>query len=227
MDSLFSKLVKCHLFEGVSSDELHHLFSTIHYKIKCFKENEIIFSSHQIADTIGIILSGAVDVQKLFPCGKVVTIARRTSFNLIADAAVFSKSKYYPAIISTCKPCEIVLIPKEQMLKLFTMNLNIMSNFLESVSNNTLVLNQKVELLALNAIAEKIAFYVISESENNNISPITLPFSKKTWAEYMNISRTSLSRELRQLENAGILSFDKRKIWIRNMDKLKKLLERN
>ncbi|MCD5407374.1 MAG: helix-turn-helix domain-containing protein [Desulfotomaculum sp.] len=53
---------------------------------------------------------------------------------------------------------------------------------------------------------------------------IQLPFSKTAWAEYMNVSRTSLARELRQMSQDGLLSFDKKVIAVQNARKLKELL---
>jgi len=41
----------------------------------------------------------------------------------------------------------------------------------------------------------------------------------------MNVSRTSLSRELRKLEIDGVISFNKRKIKINDMESLKKILD--
>lgn len=78
------------------------------------------------------------------------------------------------------------------------------------------------------SIQEKIAGYLVhdiqykNKSENSNI--VTLPFSKKAWAEYMNVSRTSLSRELRKLETEEILSFEKRTIIVKDMERLGKII---
>jgi CRP-like cAMP-binding protein len=154
-----------------------------------------------------------------------VTINRRASIDLIADASMFSKTKYYPATISTCSPSNILFMHKNELLKLFSVDQNILYNFLESVSNRTLALNYKIEILSLNYIQERIAHFLIREYENNNNSSvITLPFSKKTLAEHLNVSRPSLSRELKQLEAEGLISFNKQSIKIRDLEGLKKLL---
>lgn len=63
----------------------------------------------------------------------------------------------------------------------------------------------------------------MNEKIKNDV--LTLSFSKKAWAEHMNVSRTSLSRELRKLEIDGVISFNKRKIKINDMESLKKILD--
>lgn len=41
---------------------------------------------------------------------------------------------------------------------------------------------------------------------------IILPFTKTAWAEYLNVSRTSLSRELKSMELDGIIKVNGNKI---------------
>ncbi|AFS77434.1 cyclic nucleotide-binding protein [Gottschalkia acidurici 9a] len=217
-------LKECSLFKGQALSHIEHLLGSINYRVEHFKENEIVFSYEKIADTIGIILSGSIDVQKIFPCGKVVTVTTRTAPDLIANASMFSKIEYYPSNISACSPSDILLIHKNELLKLFLIDKRIMINFLESVSNRILELNKKIEILSLNSIKEKIAFFLINECEKNNSNKITLSFSKKSWSEHMNVSRSSLSRELRDLSDKGILTFDKRTIIIKDLEELNLIL---
>lgn len=224
MNHLFVKLQQCCLFKNKSSYEIEDLLSHIPYKISSYTENEVLFSPVQTADRIGIILSGSVDIQKLFPSGKIVIIERKKSLDLIAACSIFSKIDFYPDAVSVSKPSTILFITKKDLLHLFDLDKDFMLNYLESVSNATLILRHKIGILSLNSIQEKIAGYLIYNSKICNSHSVTLPFSKKAWAEYMNISRTSLSRELKALEVKGILSFEGRKIIIHNMGKLEEIM---
>lgn len=53
---------------------------------------------------------------------------------------------------------------------------------------------------------------------------ISIPFSKITWAEYLNVSRTSLSRELKILHAQEVISMKGNKIRILQIDMLESLL---
>lgn len=223
MNKKLSILKRSVLFKDKDPDEIETLLISISFRIESFAENDVIFSPVQNADKMGIILSGAVDVQKLFPTGKVVIIERKKNADMIAEA-IFSRLDYYSDTIVACKPCEILLITKNDLLKLFEFDSNILLNYLEHVSNSTLVLKNKIGILSLDSIRSKIAGYLIYDYKMNSSHVISLPFSKKEWAEYMDVSRTSLSRELRGLELEGILSFDKRTIKIKDMDGLEKIL---
>lgn len=224
MEQLLLTLQQSILFHKKSPPEIAELLAKLHYRIRDFKENEIIFSTSQPADTLGIILAGSVDVKKDFLSGKVVTVTTRKPGDLLADAAMFAKAKYYPGTLFAAKPSKIFLLHRNELLRLFTLDQTTMLNFLCSVSNRMLALNQKIEILSLSSIQSKIAHFLITESEALGSSVISLPFSKKAWAEHLNVSRTSLSRELRQLELANLLTFHNRIIRINQPAKLKELL---
>ena len=145
MDKKLPVLKKCVLFNGKELDEIETLLIGISCRIESFAENDVIFSPVQNADKMGIILSGSVDVQKLFPTGKVVIIERKTNADMIAEASMFSRLDYYSDTIVACRPCEVLLITKNDLLRLFELDNTILLNFLEHVSNSTLVLKIKLE----------------------------------------------------------------------------------
>ncbi len=228
MDKIQQVLQKCTLFKNKNTEDIERLLSSISCKIESYKENETIFSPVQVADRIGIVLSGAVDIQKLFPNGKIVIIERKKIADVIGEASIFSKYEYYPDNVCACKTSKILFIFKSDLLRLFSSDNGFMLNFLETTSTSTLMMKHKIGILSLDSIQEKIAGYLIHtiqyENTSNSKNTVILPFSKKAWAEYMNVSRTSLSRELRKLENEGIISFVKRTIKVRDINRLGKIV---
>ena len=213
MDKLLPLLENCALFKNKSTATIERLLSGIDHKTESFEESRTVFSTVQSAKKIGVILSGSVDIQKIFPNGKIVIIERKKSPDIIGEAGIFSKYEYYPDNIITCKPSKMLFISKNDLLHLFAADHEFMLNFLELLSDSMMMLKHKIGILSLDSIQEKIAGYLIHDiqhwNKSNNSNAITLPFSKKAWAEYMNVSRTSLSRELRTLETQGIISFKK------------------
>lgn len=226
VNDIYLALQKSYLFKNKSIGEIEQLISNISYKIVNFEKNELIFTPNKTADTMAIIISGSVETQKFFPCGKVIVLSKKTKYDLIAEPSIFAEIKYYPATACVTEPSKILFIHKNQLLKLFTIDSEIMQNFLESVSNSMVKLKQQITILSLNTIQERIICYLVYAYENTNSTSITLPFSKKTWSKYMNVSRTSLSRELRKLEENNIISFKKRTIEIIDLQKLNKLYAR-
>ncbi|MDU4960777.1 MAG: Crp/Fnr family transcriptional regulator [Sporomusaceae bacterium] len=224
MENYAALLQRSYLFKNKRLGEIQLLLRQIHYRVQDFSENELIFTAGQPASTLGIILSGRVAVQKIFPTGKIMTVSSRGNFDLLADATLFAQTSVYPATLCAAAASRIFLLPKPELLKLFAIDQTIMLNFLCSVSNRIFMLNDKIELLSLSSIQAKIAHYLISASESSGSAVVRLPFSKKAWAEHLNVSRTSLSRELRQMATSGLISFSQRRIVINDSNGLQQIL---
>jgi CRP-like cAMP-binding protein len=220
MDSMFQLLNRCSLFNHLSVEETATLLRDIAFSIRCYKKNEVIFSPLHPADTLGVILEGSIDAQKIFASGKVITVSRRFPCDLIADAPIFASISYYPSTVTACENSRIWLVNKTELLKLFTRDNRLMVKFLESVSNRALALNSLIEILSLNSVPAKIAYFLTLEHKNQNSNTITLRFPKKSLAEQINVSRPTLSRELKKMQLGGIISCHKRTIKIHSLEKL-------
>jgi len=220
LDSMIRLLNKCCLFSHLSVAEIEGLLRDVASSIRCYKKNEVIFSPHYPADTLGIILKGSIDAQKIFASGKVITVSRRFPYDLIADVSVFANINYYPSTVLACENSHIWLINKANLLKLFARDHRIMVKFLETVSNRALALNNVIEILSLNSVPAKIAYFLTMEQKKQKNSTITLKFPKKSLAEQINVSRPTLSRELKKMQLMGIISCHKRTIKIHSLEKL-------
>lgn len=223
MSSSIRLLNHCVLFSHLSKEDIEEMLSDIVYTIRLYKKNEVVFSPHHFTDTLGIVLDGSVEVQKIFASGKVVTVNRRLPYDLIADASLFADINHYPSTITACENTQIFLINKSSLLQLFSKDQNIMANFLKAVSNRVLALNKTIDILSLNSVPAKIAYFLITEHRKQKSLTIKLEFTKKSLAEHLNVSRPTLSRELKNLQTKGMISFVKRRIEIHNLEKLEEL----
>ncbi|MEW6541105.1 MAG: Crp/Fnr family transcriptional regulator [Bacillota bacterium] len=226
MDSTIRLLNSCSLFSHLSVDELESLLKDVASSVKCYKKNEVIFSPLYPADTLGVILKGSIDAQKIFVSGKVITVSKRFPCDLIADASIFANTNYYPSTVTACENSHIWLINKTNLLKLFAKDNRIMAKFLESVSNRALALTSMIEILSMKSISAKIAYFLTMEQKKQKSSTIVLRFTKTSWAEQMDVSRPALSREIKKMQHKGIISCHKRIIEIHSLEKLADLFSR-
>ena len=207
MKNLIKNLKKSVLFKNKSSKELEDLFNSIDYKIINLDKNEKVFDVFSFTNSIGLVLFGELTVEKILPCGKLIVLFHKGCGEIFGEVAVFSKAKEYPCRVVALNKCSVMLFTRDDFFKILTLDNDILNNFLYLISSKAYYLNSKVESLSLNSAKQKIAHSIIKDfniTENN--SYIKLPFSKKTWADNLNISRPSLYRELTSLCNDGIIN---------------------
>ena len=222
----YSVLEKSTLFSGVPAKELRDDLEAVPHHIQCYDKGEIVFHLMEDANRIGVVLEGRVQAQKPFPNGSQINVSIRNPGELIGPAAVFSRSQKYPCDVVSLEPVTIMMFRREDILLLLQKNLRVMKNFMSELATATFMLQQRLELLSYSGIAQKAAFYLLIHSRQSGKNVIRIPDSVSNWAMIMNVSRSSLHRELKKLEAEGIISYDPPTIEIHDPERLQSVLSK-
>jgi CRP-like cAMP-binding protein len=224
MSDFDKRLGECKLFKNFTEKEIINLLKNIKYKITSFSKNETIALEGYPLKNIGIILEGNIEVQKNFPSGKTVTISQMSAGNIFGEVAIFSKMNKYPSTIISINNSKVFFISKSDVINLCSTNKVFLNSFMELLSNKILMLNKKLKNLSYQTIREKIASYLIDEYKNQSNLKLKLQYSRKEMAEQFGTTRPSLSRELINMKNEGLIDYDKKIIIIKDLDKLEECL---
>ena len=222
----YSVLEKSTLFSGVPAKELRDDLEAVPHHIQCYDKGETVFHLMEDANRIGVVLEGRVQAQKPFPNGSQINVSIRNPGELIGPAAVFSRSQKYPCDVVSLEPVTIMMFRREDILLLLQKDLRIMKNFMSELATATFMLQQRLELLSYSGIAQKAAFYLLIHTRQSGKNVIRIPDSVSNWAMIMNVSRSSLHRELKKLEAEGIISYDPPTIEIHDPERLQGVLSK-
>lgn len=225
LDSYHTTLQKCELFHKIPIENILELLDKIQFRICTFNPRVKVFQQHEDANYLAIILENHVTGQKISLSGNAVNISRHCAGELIAHTAVFAtEQECYPISYCACNGCTVMMIHKTQAVQLLKSDQRIMNNFLACLSRDIMMLDYKVDLLCLSSTIERIAYYLLSEYEKKHSKFVTLEFSKKMWAEFLNVPRTSLSRDLRKLQEKGFIQMDKNDFHLLEIEALRTIL---
>lgn len=220
----YSILEKSTLFQGVEANVLRGYLEETPHHIQCYDKEETIFHLMDPALRIGIILEGRVEAQKSFPNGSQVNVSIRIPGEIIGPAAVFSKSQRYPCDIVALEPATLMMLRKEDLLSLMQKDVKILQNFTTDIASATYMLQQRLELLSYRGIAQKAAFWLLMQVRQTGKTAVQIPDSMSRWAMIMNVSRPSLHREMKKLEEEGIIRYERKNIYVLDPDGLQAVL---
>ena len=220
----YSILEKSTLFQGVEANVLRGYLEETPHHIQCYDKEETIFHLMDPALRIGIILEGRVEAQKSFPNGSQVNVSVRGPGEMIGPAAVFSKSQRYPCDIVALEPATLMMLRKEDLLSLMQKDVKILQNFTTEIASATYMLQQRLELLSYSGIAQKAAFWLLMQVRQTGKTAVQIPDSMSRWAMIMNVSRPSLHREMKKLEEEGIIRYERKNIYVLDPDGLQAVL---
>lgn len=214
------------LFKGKNKDEISELLSNVDYKLVDSKKKDLIFSPFAEAKYMGIVLMGELSIERVLPCGKNIPIFIKKPGELFGEAAIFSDTETYPCNVIASKNSKILIFSKESVLKLLSLDMVLLNNLLSALANKALYLNNKTELFCFISIKQKLAHSLLHDfSISADNKTVIVPFSKKIWSETINVSRPSLYRELKLLEEHEIIKLTSSNlIEITDRDKLTSII---
>jgi len=224
MEKYIDELSKCVLFKGLEKNEIMDILNKVTYRIEKYKKGQVIAIEGDDCNSLGIILKGKIEIQKIFPSGQVTTINNFKEGNIFGESLVFSDKHTYPATITAIENAEIMFIERENIVKLSMLNSRILTNFVTVLSRRILMLNERISNLSQDSIRKKISSYLLSEYNKQKTTTIVLPYTRKKMAELLNVPRPSLSRELINMKEEGIIDFNKNEIHILNIDLLEETM---
>ena len=222
----YTVLEKSALFSGIPAKELCNDLNTVLHHIQRYDKGETIFHLMENASRIGIVLEGSVQAQKPFPNGSQINVSVRKAGELIGAAAAFSRSRKYPCDVVALESATIMFFQREDILLLLQKDLRIMNNFMTELATASYMLQQRLELMSYSGIAQKAAFYLLIQARQSGKNVIKIPGSVSNWAMIMNVSRSSLHRELKKLEADGLIAYAPPVIEIHDFEALQNVLSK-
>ena len=79
-------------------------------------------------------------------------------------------------------------------------------------------MNQKLRILGSGSLRERIVRFLVECQDSEG--KIHMNLSREEMADYLNITRPSLSRELGKMQEEGILELDRRQILVKDQEKM-------
>ena len=216
----FLKLEKCPVFIGLSSEEIKALFNQVHFQIKKYNDQQMVAHGGDTVEKLIVVLNGSVKGEMVDFSGKTIKIEDIEAPKPLAIAFLFGKANKYPVNVVSNKESELLIIPKESVLRLFALNQTILLNYLNTISDRSQFLSNKIRLLSFHSVRGKIANYILQLAQDGS-QQITLPLSQNQLAELFGVARPSVGRGMRELHNEGILNVEGKKVSILNLMALK------
>lgn len=201
-------------FEELSRENIEDLLNKDTCNIKTYKKNSVIYLQNEKCSTLDIIVKGIVSVQGIDEKGNYISISDFNIGDVLGGNLLFSHKNYYPMTVLAKTDVSILHIKKDLILKLCQSNTNFLINFLQSLSDKTLILTDKIKTLSFKSIRQCIIDYLIYESFLQKSNVIKLSLTKKQLAEKFGVQRPSLSRELNKMRRDGLILFDAHTITI-------------
>jgi CRP-like cAMP-binding protein len=199
------------LFRNIDDQSLGIMFDCLKPRMKKYRQREVIVSYGQPFTGIGIIAGGRVALTREQYSGNCIIITFLDSGNIFGEMIAFSDRKTWPVTVISQEDSIVLYLPPDRITgtcsNVCASHTTLILNMLGILSNRALMLNRKIEHISVKSIRGKISSYLLDVLRESNDNTVVIPMKRHELADYLNIPRPSLSRELGLMRNERIINF--------------------
>lgn len=222
-NKLIPFLSELSIFKGFSLESLFEITKRYEFQIIEFESDEKIYSPNDFSEKVGFVFSGECLVEKRRHDGNSVQLNLLKKGDSFGILAVFSNSERFPTFIRAKKRSVIVFLDKASLLSLIKAHSEVAISVIEFMCSRIEFLNEKVATFSADSVEEKLACHILQESKITDGENIVLNLSKT--ANILNAGRASIYRALTALEEAELIKFENKKIYIIDREGLERITQ--
>lgn len=197
------------LFRGMDEAELAAALSALSAKEKTYEKDETILYAGNVSEHMGLVLEGSVTIESNDVWGN------RTILSHIEKGGTFAET--YALLEDEPMLVDVIANEKSNILFLRIGSLNLfqqdispwrvklIGNLLRISSQKNLHLSGRSFHTAPKSIRGRVMAYLNSVSLQKNKIDFDIPFDRQQLADYLNVERSALSRELSNMQQDGLI----------------------
>ena len=207
MDIIYS-LHKSALFADIGHDELAKLINCFSPRVTYFSKNEILLMTGDIVRHIGIVVSGNARAYIENADGSQTIISNLAPASVYGEILVSTRTHKSPVTVYAVSNITVALIEYDRLFCICASACEthrvFLKNMLRTIGDKYFRLFDRINILREKTLRAKILAYL--NTLDASADTVTIPFSKTVLADYLMANRSALSKELRSMEDDGLIA---------------------
>ena len=213
-------LTRCPLFNDVSEQRLEQIVASAKHKLVKFDKKDIYILAGMPYRHVDIVVEGEMVARMVSLSGKSVEVSRLVVGDLVAPAFILAKDNLMPVSVETEKDTTVMRMSKADFVELIDTDPVLRRNFIATLSNIDVFLTKKMRVLSLFTVREKVGYFLKEASGKQGSNVVLLDKSRQEIAESFGIQKFSLLRTMSELQEAGAIRVEGKRITILDRSKL-------
>jgi len=188
-----------------------------------FQKGKMLFSAQEAADGFYYVKSGEIRVYKMDEQGREAEVVRLSQGGFLGEAIVFASS-IYPVFAQAVMDSEVLFFAKRKIHQEMKKNPSIALYFVNLLARKCVVLSDKIESLGLRTVRQRLIQYLLSHCSGEQRCLVELKIKKGELAKMLGTISETLSRNLKQLQEEGLIEVEGNKVTIKNCPALREEL---
>lgn len=210
MDFSYKQLLKnSALFADMTDTELAEALETLKAHEKAYTKGELILKAGSSTGKMGIVLSGSVTIENNDLWGNRIILSHVGAGGLFAETYALLNDEPMLVDAAANASCRILFLDMrglkdiEKEAKSWAYRLTL--NLLFICAGKNLALSGRSFHTSPRTIRERVMSYLNSVALRVHADEFDIPFDRQQLADYLNIERSALSKELGKMQRDGLI----------------------
>ena len=206
-------LQKTTLFRGLTEAETEAALTALKAREKTYRKGDVLLHAGSTTEDLGLVLEGSVSIESNDMWGN------RTLLNHVGRNQFFAETYAYlenaPLLVDVVanENCRVLFLRTGSLRTDNNTNEpwqeKLIANLLTISSQKNLSLSGRSFHTAHKTIRGRVMSYLNAVSLQKGSTEFDIPFDRQQLADYLNVERTALSKELGRMRNDGLLETKK------------------
>lgn len=205
-------IIKSPIFKDITESEISEMTAAGFLRARKFRKNSFIYHVTDIVHEIGIVASGQVTIEYIDLWGNKAIMSNITPGHVFAETyALTGEPLMVDAVAS--ETSVILFLDMNKLMNSQFDNTHckdtILNNLLHISIQKNLTLSNRIFCTSPKTIRERLLIYLSNESRKAGSQEFVIPFDRQQLADYLNVDRSALSKELGKMRDEGLIAFRK------------------
>jgi CRP-like cAMP-binding protein len=218
-------LVKCPLFAGLDEAGILNLIPCFDPILFDSQKGDILCQAGEPQQTIGIVLAGEIQIQKEDYTGNRLIIGIFGPGELFGEVSAYAGPGRWPNTVVAGKSGQILQLPIEKIsqpcFRTCDFHQRLIRNMLGIVAGKAMMMNSRLGYLQLRGMRQKLAAWLFEQYRQTGNRTFLAAMNREELADYLNVSRPSMSRELGRMKDEGIIDYFRSSFTIKDLEALR------
>lgn len=210
-----ASLQKILIFRGLNPKEIADALTVLSALERTYQKNDSIFHAGTLTRNLGLVLDGSVIIESNDIWGNRTILSHVGKGEFFAETYALLENEPMLVDVTANEKCLILFIRLDLLLQRLSFpdpeswTLKIVKNLLTISAQKNLILSGRSLHISPKTIRGRVLTYLNSVSIQKGTKEFDIPFDRRQLADYLNLERTALSKELGKMQKEGILSVKK------------------
>ena len=193
--------------------------------LKRFQKGEMLFSAQDEADGFYYIEMGEIRVYKMDEQGREMEVVRLGPGDFLGEAIVFV-SPAFPVFAQAAADSDVLFFDKKIVNRKLAKDSSVAKYFVDLLARKCVVLSNRIESLGLRTVRQRLIRYLLTQCSGEKRCLVELKIKKGELAKALGTISETLSRNLKQMQEEGLIEVEGNRISIKNCPALREELLR-